>query len=121
MIQFTDSTDTTIRAIVQQATKPAGVLKSRIYLDRSLSADVSNSSVVRVRPSIGNFNSGTLLYKTGTNQVSSLVASSTDSKISYYLRRDFVSTGSASGGNITFAAQLDFGTQRFVSFTESNF
>ena len=121
LVQFTDSTDTTLRAIVQQATKPSGVLKSRIYLDRSLPAAVTNSSVVRVRPSIGNFNQGTLLYKTGTNQVSSLVASSTDSKIKYYLRRDFVSTGTASGGNITFAAQLDFGTQRFVGFTESNF
>ena len=121
LIQFSDSTDTTIRAIVQQATKPSGVLKSRIYLDRSLPANVSNSSVVRVRPTISNFNSGTLLYKTGTNQVSSLVASSTDSKITYHLRRDFVSTGAASGGKITFAAQLDFGTQRFVSFTESNF
>ena len=121
LIQFTDSTDTTIRAIVQQATQPSGVLKSRVYLDRSLPAAVTNTSVVRVRPAINNFNQGTLIYKTGTNQVSSLVASSTDSKISYYLRRDFVSTGSASGGNITFAAQLDFGTQRFVSFTESNF
>ena len=121
LIQFSDTSDTTIRAIVQQATKPSGVLKSRIYLDRSLPAAVSNSSVVRVRPSISNFNQGSLLYKTGTKQVSSLVASSTDSKISYYLRRDFVSTGSASGGKITFAANLDFGTQRFVSFTESNF
>jgi len=121
LIQFSDTNDTTIRGIVQQATKPSGVLKSRIYLDRSLPANVSNSSVVRVRPAIDNFNQGSLLYKTGTNQVSSLVASSTDSKIAYYLRRDFVSTGSASGGNITFAAQLDFGTQRFVSFTESNF
>ena len=121
LIQFTDSADNTLRAIVQQATKPSGVLKSRIYLDRSLPAAVSNSSVVRVRPAIDNFNQGTLLYKTGTNQVSSLVSSSTDSKISYYLRRDFVSTGTASGGNITFAAQLDYGTQRFVSFTESNF
>ena len=121
LIQFTDTTDTTRRAIVQQSTKPSGVLKSRIYLDRSLNAAVSNSSVVRVRPAISNFNEGTLLYKTGTNQVSSIVANSTDSKISYYLRRDFVSTGSASGGNITFAAQLDFGTQRFVSFSEGNF
>ena len=121
LVQFTDSADNTIRAIVQQATKPSGVLKSRIYLDRSLPAAVSNTSVVRVRPAISNFNQGSLLYKTGTNQVSSLVASSTDSKISYYLRRDFVTTGAASGGKITFASQLDFGTQRFVSFTESNF
>ena len=121
LIQFTDSTDTTIRAIVQQATKPSGVLKSRIYLDRSLPAAVSNSSVVRVRPAINNFNQGSLLYKTGTKEVGSLVSSSTDSKIKYYLRRDFVTTGSASGGKITFASQLDFGTQRFVSFTESNF
>ena len=122
LIQFTDSTDTTIRAIVQQATQPSGVLKSRVYLDRSLPATVSNSSVVRVRPAISNFNQGSLLYKTGTKQVSSLVSSADDSKISYFLRRDFVSTGSGlTNGGFAFAAQLDYGTQRFVSFTESNF
>ena len=122
LIQFTDTSDTTIRAIVQQATQPSGVLKSRVYLDRSLPANVTNSSVVRVRPAISNFNSGSLLYKTGTNQVSSLVSSADDSKIEYYLRRDFVSTGSGlTSGGFTFAAQLDFGTQRFVSFDESNF
>ena len=122
LIQFTDSSDTTLRAIVQQATKPSGIEKSRVYLDRSLPSSVSNSSVVRVRPSIDNFNSGTLLYKTGTNQISSLVSSSSDSKISYYLRRDFVRTGSGlTSGGFSFAAQLEYGTQRFVSFSESNF
>ncbi|MEK9699557.1 MAG: hypothetical protein VW270_27515, partial [Candidatus Poseidoniales archaeon] len=121
LVQFTDTNDTIIRCIVQYATKPEGVLKSRIYFDRSLPADVSNASVVRVRPSISNFNQGTLLYKTGTSQVSSIVADSEDSKISYFLRRDFVSTGAGGQGAITFAAQLPFGTQRFVSFNESNF
>jgi len=121
LVQFTDKTDTIIRGIVQYATRPEGVLKSRIYFDRSLPQDVSNASVVRVRPSISNFNQGTLLYKTGTNQVSSIVASSEDSRISYYLRRDFVSKGVGGAGVITFAAQLPFGTQRFVSFSESNF
>jgi len=121
LIQFSDSTDTIIRALVQYSTQPEGVLKSRIYLDRSLPEDVSNSSVVRVRPSITNFNQGTLLYKTGSSQVSSIVADSEDSKIGYYLRRDFVSTGTGGAGAITFAAQLPFGTQRFVSFSESNF
>ena len=122
LIQFSDTNDDTIRAIVQQATQPSGVLKSRVYLDRTLPAVVTNTSVVRVRPAISNFNSGTLLYKTGTNQVSSLVASGDDSKISYFLRRDFVSTGSGlTTGGFAFAAQLDYGTQRFVSFTESNF
>ena len=55
LIQFSDSSDTIIRALVQYSTQPEGVLKSRIYLDRSLPEDVSNSSVVRVRPSITNF------------------------------------------------------------------
>ena len=121
LIQFTDSSDLIVRAIVQSATKPEGVLKSRIYLDRSLPNDVSNTSVVRVRPLIDNFNQGTLLYKTGSNQISSIVADSENSKITYYLRRDFVATGVGGAGTITFAAQLPFGTQRFVSFSESNF
>ena len=121
IVQFSDTTDTIVRCIVQYATEPSGVLKSRIYFDRALPENVSNTSVVRIRPSIVNFNQGTLLYKTGTKEVSSIVASSEDSKIVHYVRRDFVSTGSSSGGSITFTAQLPFGTQRFVSFSESNF
>jgi len=121
LVQFTDDTGNLVRGVVQQSTKPAGVYKSRIYLDRSLPNGVTNASVVRVRPSIENFNQGTLLYKTGSNQISSIVASPDDSKITYYLRRDFISTGSGGSGAITFAAQLPFGTQRFVSFSESNF
>ena len=121
IVQFSDTTDTIVRCIVQYATQPSGVLKSRIYFDRALPENVSNTSVVRIRPAIQNFNQGTLLYKTGTKEVSSIVASSEDSKIIHYIRRDFVSTGSSSGGSITFTAQLPFGTQRFVSFDESNF
>ena len=122
LIQFTDTEDRTLRAIVQQATKPQGIYKSRIYLDRSLPASLSNASVVRIRPSINNFNKGTLLYKTGTKQVSSVVAGSEDSKITYYLRKDFTAAGAAgTGGGITFVADLPYGTQRFVSFSESNF
>ena len=121
LVQFTDNSSELIRAIVQQATKPEGVYKSRIYFDRSLPNDVTNVSVVRVRPSIDNYNKGTLLYKVGSNQISSIVASSEDSKITYYIRRDFVSTGAGGEGKITFSAQLPYGTQRFVSFSESNF
>jgi hypothetical protein len=121
LVQFTDDSGELIRAIVQQATIPAGVDKSRVYFDRSLPENVTNTTVVRVRPKISNFNQGTLLYKTGSSQVSSIVADSEDSKIKYYLRRDFVSTGAGGEGKITFAAQLPFGTQRFVSFSESNF
>jgi len=121
LIQFTDSTNNVIRSIAQRGTKSDGVLKSRIYLDSSLSSPVVNASVVRVRPSIDNFNQGALLYKTGTNQISSIVDSNENSKIKYYLRRDFISQGVGGSGKITFSAPLPFGTQRFVSFTESNF
>ena len=38
------------------------------------------------------------------------------------MRREFVTTGNGGSNNlITFAANLPFGTQRFVSFNESNF
>ena len=121
LVQFTDDSGELLRAVVQRATTPAGVLKSRVYFDRSLPENLTNGTVVRVRPAIDNFNQGSLLYKTGSSQVSSIVASSEDSKIKYFSRRDFVSTGAGGQGVITFAAQLPFGTQRFVSFSESNF
>ena len=121
VIIFTDSLNRTIKLIVQYATSPDGVKKSRIYLDSSLPAAVINASVLRIRPSLENLSSSSLVFPTGSKQVNSLVKDSTDSKFKYYIRRDFVTTGSSNGGLITFAAQLQYGTQRFASYNENNF
>ena len=50
-----------------------------------------------------------------------MIEDSDDTKIKYYIRRDFITTSSTSGGQITFSAQLKFGTQQFIDFRESNF
>ena len=121
MVQFSDVDNNLVRAIVQYATKPSGSSKTRVYLDTVLPGDVSNTSIVRLRPKLQNPNSGTLLFPTGSKQVQKISSGGDDTKIKYYFRRDFVTTASASGGTITFAAQLPFGTQRFSAFTESNF
>ncbi len=120
-IQYTGQDGKSVRACVSYATKPDGTLKSRIYLDTVLPDAVVNDSVVKITPKIDNFNQGTLLYPTGSGQVSSISRGSDDSKIKYYYRRDFVTASSTSGSSITFTAQLPFGTQRFVGFNESNF
>ena len=88
---------------------------------RALPGNVTNTSIVRLRPKVNNTNSGTLLFPTGSKQVSQISAGGDDTKIKYYFRRDFVTTATTGGGTITFAAQLPFGTQRFAAFTESNF
>jgi hypothetical protein len=82
---------------------------------------VLNSSVVRVKQRQANTTTSTLIFPTGSRQVKSLIKDVSDSKFKYYFRRDFVTTGSSSGGNLTFAAQLPFGTQRFVSYTKENY
>jgi hypothetical protein len=120
IILFSDDTGKNNRMIVQYATKPDGSKKSRIYLDYALSSTATNVSVVRLRPQISNLNTS-LVFPTGSNQVSSLIKDSADSKFKYYTRKDFITTGSSSGGSITFAAQLSFGTQRFTNYTEENF
>ena len=121
LVQFSDDSNNLVRAIVQYATKQEGSSKSRIYFDTALPGNVTNTSIVRLRPKIENTNSGTLLYPTGSKQVSKISAGGDDTKIKYYFRRDFVTTASSGGGTITFAAQLPFGTQRFAAFSESNF
>ena len=121
LVQFSDDSNNLVRAIVQYATKQEGASKSRIYLDTVLPGDVTNTSIVRLRPKVQNTNSGTLLFPTGSKQVSQISAGGDDTKIKYYFRRDFVTTASSGGGTITFAAQLPFGTQRFAAFSESNF
>ena len=121
IIQFSDVNNTVIRCIVQYATKASGSSKTRVYLDTVLPANVNNTSIVRLRPKLKNPNSGTLLFPTGSKQISKVSSGGDDTKIKYYFRRDFVTTASASGGTITFAAQLPFGTQRFAAFTQENY
>ena len=120
LILFTDDTSRTNRMIVQYATRPEGAKKSRIYLDYALPSNATNVSVVRLRAQVSNLNTS-LLFPTGSNQVNSLIRDSADSKFKYFMRRDFVTTGSSSGGSITFAAQLSFGTQRFAAYSENNY
>ena len=86
-----------------------------------LPGNVVNTSIVRLRPRVGNANQGTLIYPTGSNQIKQIAATPEETKIKYFFRRDFVTTASTGGGIITFAAQLPFGTQRFAAFTEENY
>ena len=120
IIQFTDSNNNVIKNVVQYVTLPENVEKSRIYLDYALPSDVSNATIIRLRPRLSN-TSATLVYPTGSKQVASLVSDSADTKFKYHVRKDFITDMSASGGNLTFTAQLPVGTQKFVGFNEGNF
>jgi len=121
LIQFSDADNNLVRAIVQYATQAGGASKTRIYLDTALPGDVTNTSIVRLRPKATNTTSGTLLFPTGSKQVEQISVGGDDTKIKYYFRRDFVTTAASGDGVITFAAQLPFGTQRFTAFTEENY
>lgn len=121
IVQFTDASNNPVRSVVQRVDKAEGLIKSRVYLDNILRENVSNTNVIRVRPNIENSSKSTLIIPTGSKYLKSVVKNTDDSNIKYYFRRDFVTTASTSGGNITFAAQLPYGTQRFASFSESNF
>ena len=98
LVQFSDDDNNLVRAIVQYATEQQGAYKSRIYLDTALPGSVTNASIVRLRPKVDNSTSGTLLYTTGSKQISQISAGGDDTKIKYYFRRDFVTTASSSGG-----------------------
>jgi len=121
IVQFNDDVGTIHKFVVDYATSAEGTTKSRIYLNGSLPENITASSVVRLRPRVENGASSSLVFPTGSKEVSSLIRTTEDTKIKYYTRRDFVATGTSSGGNVTFAAQLDFGTQRFVEFNEKDF
>ena len=121
IVQFADVDNNLVRSVVKYATENSGSLKSRVYLDNILPGDVVNASIVRLRPRVENSGKGTLLFPTGSKQIKKIVASQDESNIKYFFRRDFVTTASSSGGIITFAAQLDFGTQTFAPFTEENY
>ena len=120
IIQFTDANNNVIKNIVQYVTLPENTEKSRIYFDYALPSDVTNATIVRLRPRLSN-TAATLVYPTGSKQVASLVSDSADTKFKYHARKDFITDLSASGGNLTFTAQLPVGTQKFVGFNENNF
>ena len=109
------------RALVQYTTISGRESRTRIYLDSALANDVINSSVVSLKPKRDNKTISTLVFPVGSDNIKSLVKDVTDSKFKYYMRRDFVVTASSSSGIITFAAQLPYGTQRFVSYTKENY
>jgi len=120
IIQFTDANNNVIKNVVQYVTLPENTEKSRIYFDYALPGDVNNATIIRLRPRLGN-TAATLVYPTGSKQVASLVSDSADTKFKYHVRKDFITDLSASGGNLTFTAQLPVGTQKFVGFTENSF
>tara|TARA_B100001996_G_scaffold298420_1_gene238798 strand:- start:2570 stop:10771 length:8202 start_codon:yes stop_codon:yes gene_type:complete len=121
LVQFSDANNNLVKAIVQQATRPEGAKKSRIYLDSLLPSDVASTTVVRIRPKVENSSKSSLIFPTGSKQIKSLVKGVDDTALKYYQRRDFVLDSSSSGGQLTFKAQLEFGTQKFVDYTEQNF
>jgi len=121
LVQFTDVANNVIRVIVQRIDLPEGLIKAKIYFDNVLQNNVTNGSVIKVRPNIGNSAKSTLLLKTSAKYLSKIVQDPENSEISYFFRRDFVTIASTSGGNITFAAQLPYGTQRFAPFSKENF
>lgn len=120
VIQFTDISNNVIKNIVQYVSLPENTEKSRIYFDYALPDNVTNATIIRLRPRLSN-NSATLVYPTGSKQVASLINDSADTKFKYHARKDFITELSASGGNLTFTAQLPVGTQTFVGFTENDF
>ena len=121
IVEFVDSTGVLRRNIVETVTPPSGLVRGQVYLDTALHEDVSNATLVRKRTKISNPENSSLLFPLGFKSASSLIQDSDDTKIRYYIRRDFITTSSTSGGQITFSAQLKFGTQRFIEFRESNF
>jgi len=120
IVQYVDDLGNVTRAIVLYSTASTGTQKARVYLDSVLRENVSSSILNKISTKVDNPTSS-LIFQTGSKSVASLVRDITDSKISYFFRRDFVATGSSSGGSLTFAAQLPYGTQRFVSFTKNNY
>jgi hypothetical protein len=120
LIQFTDSSNNLIRTVVQYATKPQGLLKSRIYLDSVLTNNVSNT-IIKISAKVENAQTN-LLIPTGSQYVQSIIKDITSSNVNYYIRRDFViTTSSNSNGIVTFVAQLGLGTQQFAQFNQNSF
>ena len=89
-------------------------------MDYVLQTNISNASIIRLRPIIENVSSS-LIYPTGSKQIKSLINDNSDTKFKYYVRKDFTTDLSSSGGTITFSAQLPVGTQRFVTPNENNY
>lgn len=121
IIEYVDTTNVVRRNFVELVTSSSGLSRGLIYLDTALKQQVSGSIVVRKRAKITNPPNSSLLFPIGFKSPKTLIQDSDNTRFKYYVRRDFITISSTSGGKITFSAQLKFGTQRFVEFNENNF
>jgi hypothetical protein len=113
----------TYRYEVARACNPSTDRTGRILLKQRLLSGFTSNTVSRVRPRIENSGKSTLLLPLANSKIAGTVASDDDSGITYYSRRQFIEPVTIDGTNntVSIAAQLDYGQQQFVPFSQSDY
>ena len=108
---------------VARACNPSTDRPGRIYLKQRLIAGFPSNTITRVRAKIENSGKSTLILPLANSKISSVVGSDDDSGITYYSRRQFIENVTIDGSNntVSLAAQLDYGQQQFVPFSQGDY
>ena len=108
---------------VARACNPSTDRPGRVYLKQRLIAGFPSNTITRVRAKIENSGKSTLILPLANSKIDSVVASDDDSGITYYSRRQFIENVTIDGSNntVSLAAQLDYGQQQFVPFSQGDY
>ena len=108
---------------VYRACNPSTDSPGRIYLKQRLITGFSANTITRIRAKIENSGKSTLLLPLANSKVAGTIQSDDDSGITYYSRRQFIESVTIDGVNntVSIAAQLDYGQQQFVPFSQGDY
>ena len=108
---------------VYRACNPSTDRPGRIYLKQRLIKGFSSNTITRVRAKIENSGKSTLLLPLANSKIAGTIKSDDDSGITYYSRKQFIEPVTIDGTNntVSIAAQLDYGQQQFVPFSQGDY
>ena len=113
----------TYRYEVARACNPSTDRTGRVLLKQRLVAGFTSNTISRVRAKVENSGKSTLLLPLANSKIAGTVASDDDSGITYYSRRQFIESVTIDGvtNSVSIAAQLDYGQQQFVPFSQGDY
>ena len=113
----------TYRYEVYRACNPSTERTGRIYIKQRLLVGFNSNTVTRIRAKVTNAGKSTLILPLANSKIAGTIASDDDSGITYYSRRQFIESVTINGSDntVSIAAQLDYGQQQFVPFSQGDY
>ena len=105
---------------IRKVSKIQSSSQTEIVVNEQIINDVQNSDFYIIT-SKNEQNLNTLVFPTGSRRTSQIYNSTFDASITYYYKKDFITTATLGGDQITFESKIPFGTQKFAPYNKDNY